>query len=226
MSAKAIHAVIASYAGFNGLAYPSQRTIGESLGLSERQVRRGICELEGAGLIVRNHGQGLKSARYSVAPFEGPALQKPSAFFDEDTGQGCPVERSVMSGGSGHKCPVDRTRMTGKADMDVRLLEEENRSFLEGEAAALSELAANFFETYPKRTELHLAESYFAGYSLDDAKAAIEGLKRWLGSKEWQREGGQFIPSAAKFLAQKRWKDFPDQAHTTDETPLFDEAMA
>lgn len=39
--------------------------------------------------------------------------------------------------------------------------------------------------------------------------AALEGLERWKGSRDWLKDGGQFIPHPATFLNQRRWEDNP-----------------
>lgn len=38
----------------------------------------------------------------------------------------------------------------------------------------------------------------------------IKGLKRWLGCRRWQLEGGQYIPRAAKFLRERYFEQEPE----------------
>lgn len=50
------------------------------------------------------------------------------------------------------------------------------------------------------------------------AKQIIEGLKLWIDSDSWADDGGRYIPGAAKFIREERWKVPPDGiASTTDD---------
>lgn len=231
MAAKAIHAVLASYASMGGIAFPSQARIGECLGISGRHVRNGIAELEAAGLVERIAGGGRKSSQYHLAKTDlDPGTDDDNRSFE--SGTILPLLRKSSSAQGGTVLPgsvedsfhSERKNTSANAEEHFRLIEE---GLIDSSIEELAALSEEFFKLYPKRTELHLAQSYFSGYTLDQAKAALEGLGRWLYSAEWQRDGGQYIPSPAKFLAQKRWKDFPEQASSKlEETPLFDEAVA
>ena len=46
----------------------------------------------------------------------------------------------------------------------------------------------------------------------DCAQEILAGLDAWLDSDHWRKEGGRFIPKAAKFLEDQRWRSPP----TTD----------
>ena len=68
-SAKLLWARLAQYAGENGYCYPSQQTLADELGLSERQVRNLLQELETKQFIYRETPQGQdkvfhKTTRY------------------------------------------------------------------------------------------------------------------------------------------------------------------
>ena len=52
-SAKLVFARLAQFAGRQGKAWPSDQTLGREVGLSDRQVRRCVAELERYGLIRR-----------------------------------------------------------------------------------------------------------------------------------------------------------------------------
>ena len=70
-------------------------------------------------------------------------------------------------------------------------------------------LFTQFWAAYPKKQARGAAERAFAKIKpsqelLDTMLAAIEQAK---GSKDWQKEGGQFIPMPATWLNAKRWED-------------------
>ncbi|MDE2101290.1 MAG: hypothetical protein KGL39_28850 [Patescibacteria group bacterium] len=55
-----------------------------------------------------------------------------------------------------------------------------------------------------------------------DILAAISG--KWLTSKQWQAEGGRFIPALDSFLRGMRWLETPEQGDAPDGEykPLWD----
>ena len=57
-----------------------------------------------------------------------------------------------------------------------------------------------------------------------DAREVLEGLDRWLGSCQWKKEDGRFIPRAAKFLSEKHYLESPKQAVPMGATGRLGEA--
>ncbi len=50
-----------------------------------------------------------------------------------------------------------------------------------------------------------------------DRQAAIEGVRAWKESDQWQRDDGRYIPYPATFLNQRRWEgDIPRRVITTE----------
>lgn len=47
----------------------------------------------------------------------------------------------------------------------------------------------------------------------------IDGLKRWISSADWNKDGGEYIPMPATWLNQRRWEapENPAQATTLDD---------
>ena len=68
-----------------------------------------------------------------------------------------------------------------------------------------------FWTEYPRKTDK--AEARRAWNKLrpgDKLRAEImAGLRRWKQSEQWNKEGGQFIPYAQKFLNRQRWQVAP-----------------
>ncbi len=48
------------------------------------------------------------------------------------------------------------------------------------------------------------------------ATEVFEGLSRWKHSERWLDEDGKYIPSMAKWLREKLWKDHPKQAQAKE----------
>lgn len=69
-TAKLCWARLAQYAGANGECFPSQGALAAEIGVSVRQVKRVLSELEQGGFIVRNYPRGQdrfqhKTVRYT-----------------------------------------------------------------------------------------------------------------------------------------------------------------
>lgn len=52
--------------------------------------------------------------------------------------------------------------------------------------------------------------------------ALLDGLYRWMGSEQWTKEGGRYVPTAANFLRRRKWEEVPPE----DREPTFDELLA
>ena len=66
-----------------------------------------------------------------------------------------------------------------------------------------------FWSKYPNRVAKQDAFKAWNKIKPDDdlLKRIMEGLDRWIGSDEWHREDGRFIPHPATWLNGKRWED-------------------
>lgn len=54
------------------------------------------------------------------------------------------------------------------------------------------------------------AASIWKSNDLDgNADQIMDGLKRWMETKEWQDQNGEFVPAPDKWLLAKRWLDSP-----------------
>jgi uncharacterized protein YdaU (DUF1376 family) len=93
------------------------------------------------------------------------------------------------------------------------------------EASDASDGFENFIDRYPKKTQINLAGQYWVELSASERALALRGLSRWLESREWAQDGGKFVPSAASFLAQKRYLDQPTPLDL-DRTPDFVEDLS
>lgn len=91
----------------------------------------------------------------------------------------------------------------GKQDGSPRALareEEKNRR------EELSARFAAFWQAYPRKVAK--PDALKAWKKVDDEHAAImAGLAVAVGSEQWRKDGGQFIPHPATFLNKRRWED-------------------
>lgn len=68
---------------------------------------------------------------------------------------------------------------------------------------------AAFWEAYPKKQAREDAKKAFLEIAPDESTfdAILAAIERQKGRKEWQKNGGQFIPLPASWLNAKRWED-------------------
>lgn len=66
-----------------------------------------------------------------------------------------------------------------------------------------------FWSVYPKKVGKKDAIKAWNKLKPDEnlVKAIIEGVERWKGTEQWNKDGGQYIPYPATFLRQERWND-------------------
>ncbi len=69
----------------------------------------------------------------------------------------------------------------------------------------------DFWREYPRKTGRLVAKRRWAKLGVFDRQAAMDGLKLWKQTFQWQQslknDGGLFIPHASTFLSQRRWED-------------------
>jgi hypothetical protein len=68
---------------------------------------------------------------------------------------------------------------------------------------------AEFWEVYPKNRNRFRAEAVWRDNNLDELADTIiaDVINRKANDQEWQRDAGQFIPYAQRYLNESRWKD-------------------
>jgi hypothetical protein len=88
------------------------------------------------------------------------------------------------------------------------------------EANALDEAFHRFFKLYPKQEREDAAcrqwVSLVGQGIITEAllPKIMAGLAAYKNSKAWEKEGGQYIPRADKFLQERMWKDAPEPSET------------
>lgn len=79
------------------------------------------------------------------------------------------------------------------------------------------ELFAKFWKLYPRKTAKAKAHREWLKLKADEALCAkiMEALAVHAASRDWAKDGGQFIPHPSTWLHQKRWEDelLPNNVH-------------
>jgi hypothetical protein len=67
---------------------------------------------------------------------------------------------------------------------------------------------ASFWSLYPKKREKPTAEAAFkVARKKADLETILSALRADIRSKDWEKDGGEFIPYPAKWLKRERWLD-------------------
>jgi hypothetical protein len=112
-TSKLIYGRLARFAGADGWCYPSVETLAAEVGIELRQARRGLQELETAGLIVRDFQPG-QTTRYRFTGRDQLVVGKPprsemTALVDREEPESGGV-RTETTGGAGHIRPGSPVR--------------------------------------------------------------------------------------------------------------------
>jgi len=66
-----------------------------------------------------------------------------------------------------------------------------------------------FANLYPRRKRWEM-RFYWRDNNLEaEADQIIEGLRAWVGSEEWAKDGGAYVPGMDKFLRNRQWQERP-----------------
>ena len=89
---------------------------------------------------------------------------------------------------------------------DQKLIEKPRSPF---KSLKQQERFDRFWEAYPKKRSIGQAERAWVKINPDDKllKEMLDSLERWKRSREWLREGGQYIPHPSTWLNAKGWED-------------------
>jgi hypothetical protein len=70
-------------------------------------------------------------------------------------------------------------------------------------------LFEDFWHAYPRKVGRIKAHRCWAKLAQPEKELVMRGLRLWKQAAQWHQAGGQFIPYASTFLAQKRYLDEP-----------------
>jgi len=75
-----------------------------------------------------------------------------------------------------------------------------------------------FWSVYPKKVAKQAAVKAFVKLNPSEAtlNEILAGVRKWVETKQWQNDGGEFIPNPATFLNGRRWEDeIPERGETS-----------
>ena len=99
-----------------------------------------------------------------------------------------------------------------------------------GVSESLMRAFHDLVDRYPNATNVNLALQIWISHcdrgeiTEENINEVFEGLDRWLDSDQWARDGGRYIPSLARWLADMAWRDRPKpsaEAIERQETPEY-----
>jgi len=88
-----------------------------------------------------------------------------------------------------------------------------------------NDLFLTFWKAYPKKKAKKAAEKAFFKLNPNEEllDKMIDSLERQKKSREWQEDGGQYIPYPATWINGERWEDVGVEAGECDTTPTREE---
>ena len=191
---KLVLLALADNANDEGLCWPSVKTIARKCELTEQGVRDQITIFVGAGLIHVETGGGRRSNRYQFNLNLLDDLLTGQPGLGVNAVEGCPKPH----GGQGSTALGAGVNPVGRNHKGTQIESSEKPS-----PAGFEE----FWKAYPNRKGKGAAEKSWkktAGVPLPDILAAVAAQSK---SRQWLKDGGQYIPMPATWLNQKRWLD-------------------
>jgi hypothetical protein len=78
-----------------------------------------------------------------------------------------------------------------------------------------------FWKEYPRKDDKKAAERAWQRVPAAEFPRILAAVRVWKQTNQWLKDSGQFIPYAAKFLNQERWKDpLPGETGQPESTPV------
>ncbi len=68
---------------------------------------------------------------------------------------------------------------------------------------------SEFWKEYPRGEDKEDAAKVWVKIDPEEHPSIMAGLKRWKRCRQWQKDGGEFIVYAVRFLKKKKWKETP-----------------
>ncbi len=176
----------------NGGAPVKAERIARNLKVSTRTIKQNLRRLTTEGYLK------LRRTPY------GNVIQ---VMNSSKFGIWAPHKRSEESIPSGHRevkntspPEVKNTSRTKKTQQTTR--SKENPLY---EKEGFSE----FWKEYPSGDENEEAAKVWAKIEPEEHPSIMAGLRLWKRSKQWQKDGGEYIPYARRFLNDEYWKEIP-----------------
>lgn len=205
--AKILYAEISALCGKEGYCWATNAYFAELYGVGEKTVSEWINQLKSRGYVftmLTKTKKGMISGRkiwtFHTAPrelfaypdFSGDVSRKSSATYPEKSGD---IDNNTSNNKTPYNPPQgDRTRQQQKPDMAG------DRQF------------AEFWTQYPRKKDKRAA--FRAWCKLDVTPELFERIMQQLTvdrqSRQWTKDGKEFVPYPATWLNRRPWEDDPD----------------
>ena len=165
-------------------------------------IRSGLKELEENGYLVRSRIRDdsgkLTSVEWTVSDrpmFEKPMLENPM------------LENPMLE---------NRTQYNTKEYNTKEFITKDIPPISPKGGKDCSDLFNQFWSAYPKHIAKQSAVKAFEKLKPDEKllEAMLKAIESQKGSKQWEKDGGAFIPYPATWLNQRRWEDELPQVET------------
>ena len=165
-------------------------------------IRSGLKELEENGYLVRSRIRDdsgkLTSVEWTVSDrpmFEKPMLENPM------------LENPMLE---------NRTQYNTKEFITKEFITKDIPPISPKGKTDCSDLFNQFWDAYPKHIAKQSAVKAFEKLKPDEKllEAMLKAIESQKESKQWEKDGGAFIPYPATWLNQRRWEDELPQVET------------
>lgn len=218
--ATAVYEVLAAHANPEGVSWPPLTTICDLVGWSKPTVIKAIKALTDAGLVTveqqRHHGM-IVGNRYTL-PLRN---RTKSTTFTQPQSIKTEQVNDVYSGGKGDlpRQSTTLTQMVNDVDLGGKrrlhkqdvVKQDSKKQEVNDSSSTIEQRFDLFWQAYPRRTGKQAALKIWQRIGPDDELTArmIEAVGVQKKSRDWQKDGGQYIPYPATWLNQGRWDDDP-----------------
>jgi len=175
------------------------------------------------GQLIRSYRRIAKDCAYKVGyRVKKPSLDTVKTICDELRREGRTEQRSVHKGTLFTVCNYNDLQRFPKPRTERRSehLTEQDKN--DSNKEHMLKCFERFWEEYPKKVGKKVAKEKFLRLSLDEKKfqEIMRVLRIYRETREWIKDGGQFIPHPATWINQERWND--EVKPTREDEPMLD----
>ena len=170
-------------------------------------IRNGLKELEQNGYLVRNRVRDesgkLTSAEWTVS--DQPMLGKPML-------ENPMLENPMLE----NRTQYNTKEYNTKEFITKEFITKDIPPISPKGKTDCSDLFNQFWDAYPKHIAKQSAVKAFEKLKPDEKllEAMLKAIEMQKESKQWEKDGGAFIPYPATWLNQRRWEDELPQVET------------
>jgi DNA-binding IscR family transcriptional regulator len=183
----------------NGGAPVKAERIARNLKVSTRTIKQNLRRLTTEGYLK------LRRTPY------GNVIQ---VMNSSKFGIWAPHKRSEESIPSGHREGKNSSPPEGKNSSRTKKTQQTARS--KETPLYEKEGFSEFWKEYPRKEDKEEAAKVWAKIEPEEHPSIMAGLRLWKRSRQWQKDGGQFIVYAVRFLRRKRWQETPIDFQPTE----------